>query len=126
VIRVRANGIIVFVPKFGIEAPVLFEAPVGEGEERKEGAAAAGAVLDEAGLYKLRMQPTHNSKPPGYNPCKLYKVMSWFLNPLLSHATCTPLHLGGDDGDHGGGEGGTTGCVSLCMTPIGQPCIVNQ
>jgi hypothetical protein len=30
------------------------------------------------------MQPTHNSKAPGYNPWKLYKVMSWFLKPLLS------------------------------------------
>jgi hypothetical protein len=29
------------------------------------------------------MQPTHNSKAPGYNPWKLYKVMSWFLKPLL-------------------------------------------
>jgi exosome complex exonuclease DIS3/RRP44 len=37
VIRVRANGIIVFVPKFGIEAPVLFD------EDDDDAAAGAGA-----------------------------------------------------------------------------------
>jgi hypothetical protein len=36
-----------------------------------------------------RIQPTHNSKAPGYNPWKLYEVMSWFLKPLLfTNATC--------------------------------------
>ena len=39
VIRVRANGLIVFVPKFGIEAPVLFD------DEEEEG--GKKAVLDE-------------------------------------------------------------------------------
>jgi exosome complex exonuclease DIS3/RRP44 len=41
VIRARANGIIVFVPKFGIEAPVLFD------EDDDDDAAAAGGGGDE-------------------------------------------------------------------------------
>jgi hypothetical protein len=42
------------------------------------------------------IQPTHNSKAPGYNPWKLYEVMSWFLKPLLSHSTCTATPRGAD------------------------------
>jgi hypothetical protein len=41
------------------------------------------------------MQPSHNSKAPGYNPWKLYKVVSWFLKPLLSNATCTYRYMMG-------------------------------
>jgi exosome complex exonuclease DIS3/RRP44 len=44
VIRVRANGLIVFVPKFGIEAPVLFDEGEGEDEGGKK------AVLDEEAM----------------------------------------------------------------------------
>jgi hypothetical protein len=40
------------------------------------------------------MQPTHTSKAPGYNPWKLYKVMSWFLKPLLSSPTCAATSRG--------------------------------
>jgi exosome complex exonuclease DIS3/RRP44 len=53
VIRVRANGIIVFVPKFGIEAPVLFDAPEESGVVDTAGAGAgrgSGAVLDEEAM----------------------------------------------------------------------------
>jgi exosome complex exonuclease DIS3/RRP44 len=42
VIRVRANGLIVFVPKFGIEAPVLFDEGEDEGGKK--------AVLDEEAM----------------------------------------------------------------------------
>jgi hypothetical protein len=42
----------------------------------------------KVGAVQVEMQPTHNSKAPSYNPWKLYKVMSWFLKPLLSNATC--------------------------------------
>ena len=37
--RVRANGIVVFVPKFGIEAPIVFEEE-GEGAGADEGSSA--------------------------------------------------------------------------------------
>jgi hypothetical protein len=57
--------------------------------QQEDGSAYGGAAQAE-------MQPSHNSKAPGYNchnPWKLYKVMSWFLKPfgtlLLQHATCT-------------------------------------
>jgi Mg/Co/Ni transporter MgtE len=55
------------------------------------GAEKASATLIQMALLgwapactSSRMQPTHNSKPPGYNPWKLYKEMSWFLKPLHS------------------------------------------
>jgi hypothetical protein len=47
---------------------------------------------DVVGLYKLRAcSKTHSLKPPGFNPCckVICKVISWFLKPLLSNATCT-------------------------------------
>ena len=48
VIRVRANGIVVFVPKFGIEAPIVFDEE-GEGAGVDEGGSSARAKcsLDE-------------------------------------------------------------------------------
>jgi exosome complex exonuclease DIS3/RRP44 len=49
VIRVRANGIIVFVPKFGIEAPVLFKEGDPEGAGGDAAAAAEAAVAGAAG-----------------------------------------------------------------------------
>jgi hypothetical protein len=42
VVRVMANGMIVFVPKFGIEGPVFF------GEKKGKREDAVGAVLNEA------------------------------------------------------------------------------
>jgi hypothetical protein len=63
------------------------------GAER-EARGADGTVAESqgggrrGGAVQAEMQPTHNSKAPGYNPWKLYKVMSWSLKPLLSHATC--------------------------------------
>ena len=51
---------------------------------RRRRVCAFAAVSSHGGAVQAEMQPTHNSKPPGYNPWKLYKEMSWFLKPLHS------------------------------------------
>jgi hypothetical protein len=45
--------------------------------------------LHGGGCTSSRMQPTHNSRAPGYNPWKLYTVVSWFLKrPVTTLGSC--------------------------------------
>lgn len=99
-LQVRANGLIVFVPKYGIEGPVYLEdsaaaaaaaaadggAGPSSGSSRKQGAAAAAAAAESNFVYDEEKQVGS-----GLHVLACVRVPSWLANQLVAPSACAAL-----------------------------------